>query len=111
MVSLLPSSRALRLTFAAIGAALAAHALHAVFGLGGRGLDGFFKDGLYMAIELVALGACLARVLQRARDRGAWGLICLGLAAWAGGDLVFTVWLENLSNPPYPSLGDALYLA
>jgi diguanylate cyclase (GGDEF)-like protein len=104
-------SRVLKVAFAAMLLAVAFHALHALFDLGGSSLDGFSKDGVYMAIELVAVGACAARVLRRREDRLAWALICGGLLAWTAGDLVWTVRLENLASPPYPSLADAFYLA
>jgi two-component system cell cycle response regulator len=104
-------SRALKVALAAMALAVALHASHALVGLGGSSLDGFTKDGVYTAIELVAVCICTARVLRRAEDRMAWGMICAGLLAWTAGDLVWTVWLENLSNPPYPSIADAFYLA
>jgi diguanylate cyclase (GGDEF)-like protein len=91
--------------------ALAFHALHAVVDLGGSSLDAFVGDGVYTAIELLAVGVCAARVLRRAEDRFAWGIICAGLLAWTAGDLVWTVSLENVSSPPYPSVADAFYLA
>jgi len=49
---------------------------------------------------------------RRATPRGrvAWLLVATGLLAWTGGDLVWTVWLDHVSNPPYPSIADALYL-
>ena len=53
---------------------------------------------------------CLLAAATRRRERGAWGLIGLGLLLWSGGDLVWTVWLTNLENPPYPSVADGLYL-
>ena len=31
-------------------------------------------------------------------------------ALWSGGDLVWTLWIGNLENPPYPSVADGLYL-
>ena len=39
--------------------------LGALFDLGGSSLNGFTKDGLYTAIELVAVGVCAARVRRR----------------------------------------------
>lgn len=45
----------------------------------------------------------LARVVRRRENRLAWGLITAGLLVWAAGDLVWTLWLNNLANPPYPS--------
>ena len=95
----------------AMGLAIAFDAVHALFGLGGHSLDGFAKDGVYTAIELVAVGVCAARVLQRRQDRVPWVLITAGLLTWTGGDLVWTIWLNNIANPPDPSIADPLYLA
>ena len=105
------SSRVLTIALVAMTLAIAFHALHALFGLGGSSLDGFTTDGVYTAIELTAVGVCAARVLRRREDRAAWLLVCLGLVAWSAGDLVWTVWLENLATVPYPSIADAFYFA
>ncbi len=104
-------SRALTVTFVVMGVAVALHAAHAVFGVGGVSLDDFVKDDVYTAIELVAVGVCATRVLRRRENRLAWALIATGLLAWAGGDFVWTIWLNNVENPPYPSIADPLYLA
>ena len=66
---------------------------------------------VYTGIELLAVALCFARARQRREDRTAWLLIAAGLLAWTGGDFVWTVWLGNLANPPYPSVADGLYLA
>ncbi len=47
----------------------------------------------------------------RREDRWAWALIAFGLLTWTAGDLVWTLWLNNLANPPFPSIADPLYLA
>jgi two-component system, cell cycle response regulator len=104
-------SRVLRVAALAIGVGLVFHAAHALFGLGHPSLDGFAKNWVYTAIELVAVAVCAARVLQRQQDRAAWLLITAGLLAWTGGDFVWTIWLNNVASPPYPSIADPLYLA
>jgi two-component system cell cycle response regulator len=93
----------------AIGVAF--HAAHALFGLGGHGLDSFTKDWLYTGIELIAVAVCASRVMSDRDGRPAWTLVTFGLLTWTGGDLLWTVWLGNLSNPPFPSIADGLYLA
>jgi two-component system, cell cycle response regulator len=95
---------------AAMGAGVAFQAAHALFGVGGRGWDSFTKDGVYTAVELIAVGVCAARVVSRRADRWVWSLMTFGLLSWTAGDLVWTVWLNDLANPPTPSLADALYL-
>ena len=105
-----PRSRARAATFAVLALAVAFELLHTGLGLGRPALDGVVKDGLYTAIEFVAVGLCAARVIGRREDRTAWVLITAGLLAWSGGDLLWTVWLNFLSNPPSPSVADGLYL-
>jgi len=101
----------LAVAFVAMGLAIAFHAAHAVFGFGNHWLDGFTNDGVYTAIECVAVGVCFTRALRRRGDRAAWLLIGVALLMWTGGDLVWTIWLDHVANPRYPSIADVLYLA
>jgi len=104
-------SRLLSVAVGAMGVGFAFEALHALFGLGGHGLDAFTKDGVYTAVELVAVAICATRVLRRRDDRWAWAFMTVGLLAWTGGDLIWTIWLNNVANPPTPSVADGVYLA
>src|SRR5262249_51871686 len=104
-------SRVLAIVFLTLGCAVAFHALHALAGVGHPDLDGFVKDGIYTAIELVAVALCGARAVLRREDRAAWALVTVGLLTWTGGDFVWTIWLNDVANPPYPSIADPLYLA
>jgi two-component system cell cycle response regulator len=101
----------LSVAFVAMGLATVFFALHALVGLGHPSLDGFVRDGVYTAIEFVAVGVCAARALRRQQDRTAWLLISAGLLTWTAGDFVWTIWLDNVAQPPYPSVADALYLS
>jgi len=103
--------RLLTVAFVCLAAALAFLATHALTGFGGAGLETFCNDYLYTAIELVAVSLCFLRAARRSQNRAAWLLIGCGLAAWTGGDLTWTVWLNHVESPPYPSLADGLYLA
>ncbi len=91
--------------------AVAFHAAHALLGFGGAGMEAFAKNWVYTAAEVLAVGICAGRAWRRREDRLAWGLIAFGLLAWTAGDLVWTLWLNNLSHPPFPSIADPLYLA
>jgi two-component system cell cycle response regulator len=104
-------SRTLVVVFAAVCLATAFDAAHAIAGFGGSGLDDFANEFLYTTTELTAIGLCVARAVRRREDRAAWLLISAALLAWTAGDLVWTVWLDGVSNPPYPSVADGLYLA
>ncbi|MGZ4313985.1 MAG: bifunctional diguanylate cyclase/phosphohydrolase, partial [Solirubrobacteraceae bacterium] len=103
--------RPLSIAFAAMWLAVAFHAEHAVLGFGGAGMAAFAKNWVYTAAEILAVAICVARVWCRREDRWAWGLIAFGLLAWTAGDLVWTLWLNNLADPPVPSIADWLYLA
>jgi two-component system cell cycle response regulator len=96
--------------FLALAAGLAFYATHALSRFGGAGLESFFNDYLYTALELTAVALCFARSWLRTDDRAAWLFIGSGLLAWTGGDLVWTLWLNHVAEPPYPSVADALYL-
>ncbi|HEX3433351.1 MAG TPA: diguanylate cyclase [Solirubrobacteraceae bacterium] len=99
------------LALAFAGLATLFNGAHALVGFGGAGLNDFSSEWVYTSIELVAVGLCFARALTRHEDRAAWLLIGAGLLAWTAGDLVWTLWLDDVAHPPYPSVADGLYLA
>lgn len=90
--------------------ATAFDAAHAIVGFGGAGVADFANEWVYTGIELIAIGLCVTRAVRRRDDRAAWLLIGVALLAWTGGDFVWTIWLDGVSNPPYPSVADGLYL-
>jgi two-component system, cell cycle response regulator len=94
-----------------MGIGIGVHAAHVLFGLGGHDLDALVGTWIYTAVELTAVAVCAARVVRRRENRWAWALMTFGLLTWTGGDLLWTVWLGDLANPPFPSLADALYLS
>jgi diguanylate cyclase (GGDEF)-like protein len=102
--------RAIHVGFLVLAAGLAFFAAHALSRFGGAGLESFSNDYLYTALELIAVSLCFARAWRHAEDRAAWLFIGCGLLAWTGGDLVWTLWLNKVAEPPYPSVADALYL-
>ena len=101
----------LDLATAAMGLGVLTELGHALFGLGGHGIDSFVKDGVYTAVEFLAVFVCAAGALRRRENRLAWILLSVGLLAWTAGDLTWTVWLGDSANPPTPSVADGLYLA
>jgi two-component system cell cycle response regulator len=96
--------------FAAIGLGMAFELLRAATGVGGHALDSLTSNWIYTAIEFVAVAVCVARVLQRREQRLAWTLMTVSLACWSVGDLIWTLWLDSVSNPPFPSIADLFYL-
>ena len=91
-------------------ALLLGFALHTGPGLGGEGLDSFFNDWVYNALIVVSAIGCLVRSALVKQERGAWLMLGIGIAFWAAAEILATVWLNNLEEPPYPSIADGLYL-
>ena len=100
----------MRCAFAAIGLGMAFEMLHAATGVGGATLSCVCNDWIYQAIEFVALLVCATRVVHRREQRVAWTLMTIALALWSLGDLIWSVWLEQMANPPVPSVADLAYL-
>jgi diguanylate cyclase (GGDEF)-like protein len=65
----------------------------------------------YTGVELVTIAVCGLRAFRsRGAERLALAVLGGGLAAYAAGDVYYTVALSDLPLPPYPSLSDAGYL-
>jgi two-component system, cell cycle response regulator len=90
---------------------LAAFVAHAATQAGGPSLDFFFNAWVYNGLLLLAAAACLVRVAVERAERGAWLALGIGIAAWTAGDIHYTVAYSGNGTPPFPSLGDAFYLA
>ena len=74
---------------------------------GSAGFSQFVEDWIYDFITMAAALATLARAALRRDERLTWALLGVGLLSWAAGDLYTTI----DANAPFPSIGDALYLA
>ena len=104
--------RRLNLPLAAFAVAALLFTLIAVqleTGFGGPAVGNVFANWLYDGVGVAAACACFARGL-RAGERAAWLLIGLGVLAWTAGDIYWTVALQTVADPPFPSLADAGYL-
>jgi diguanylate cyclase (GGDEF)-like protein len=94
----------------ALGLGVGFEFLRAFTNVGGQALYWFATSWVYTAVEWIAVAVCTTRAMRRSADRLAWSLMALALACWSAGDLVWTVWLNYVSNPPFPSLADVFYL-
>ena len=104
------ASPVLSLAITAMGLGVAFELLRAGTGVGGPGLDSLTQNWVYMAVEFVAIAVCAARVVRNREHRRTWALMTFALACWSLGDLLWAVWLDNLSSPPFPSVADMAYL-
>ena len=75
------------------------------------GYSRLWEVGVYNLVLWCVLGLCVARAIRQPSDRVTWVLIATGIAGYAIGTLVFSVWLQPMAVIPYPSVSDALWLA
>jgi two-component system, cell cycle response regulator len=100
----------LRVAAALSLAGLGAYAAQAAFAVCGVAATGFFEIYVYNALIVAAAGFCLYRAAAVERERGAWLMLGLGLAAWAASEAWYSIFLADDADPPMPSVSDALWL-
>jgi len=89
----------------------AAVILHDWLGVGGPDLDLAINGVIYNAVVVGAGLACLTRALRGGPERAAWLAISASILVWAGGDIWWTLYIEDNATAPYPSPADIGYLA
>ena len=102
---------ACRLLARALVALTVAYAVLAASGAGTAALRNVASRWGTGALMLGAVVLMLARAARERRERLAWTLLALGLAAWQAGNQYYWVVLEGLEEPPFPSPADAGFLA
>ena len=93
----------------AIGVLL--HCAHAMFGPDRAPYDTIAEDWIYSLVEFAGAALIFARVATNPARRWPWAAIGTGMLLWSVGDLLWTLWLDKLDAPPYPSVVDAIYFA
>jgi diguanylate cyclase (GGDEF)-like protein len=107
-----PVSRAaLRAAFALLVVIIVAAGANALFGVGSAALDEVMRTWASSAAYVIAAALVLARAIVIRESRAAWILIAVGLALYCVGNLLWTLWLENVESAPIPSLADAFWLS
>ncbi|HUA11323.1 MAG TPA: HD domain-containing phosphohydrolase [Solirubrobacteraceae bacterium] len=102
-------SRVLRAALLAAALLVVVVAAHEVFGSREDALAALCEKWVYSAAEFAAVAVCAARAFARPERRVFWSLVSGALACWTLGDLTWTVWLDGLAKPPWPSLADVFY--
>ena len=94
-----------------LATALAVHALHAVVPFGGDGVDEAITTWVYGGLLFGAALACALRAALVAHCRLPWALLAFGLAAWAAGDLYWSIAIEGTPSEDEVTLGDVGWLS
>ena len=103
--------RALTAAFAILATIIAAAGAHSAFGLGGDSLTQPIRDWASSAVYVIVAAVVALRVVRVRERRGPWMVLCVGIALYAAGNLLWALWLEHVEAPPIPSICDALWLA
>jgi signal transduction histidine kinase len=90
---------------------LAGYALHALFGVGGHRLDGFYLKWINDAIVLLSAAICVWRAVAVRAERLAWALIGAAMASAGLGNIYYSIFLIDKNPLPIPSVADGLWLA
>jgi diguanylate cyclase (GGDEF)-like protein len=107
-----PAERAgLRCALAVLALLVVTGAANALLGFGGSAVGSLIRTwgasfGYVLAAAIVVLRA--ARI---PRQRRAWMLLAIGLSLYGIGNIVWTVWYDQLRAPPIPSISDGLWLS
>jgi hypothetical protein len=91
-------------------AGLLAYGVHTLVGDGGR-VSAFFDNAVYYGLLVAAIALCTLRAVAAPAHRVAWALLAAGVACWTAGDVYWTIALDDVPEPPFPSFADIGYLA
>src|SRR5271154_6928720 len=116
--SLLPLSSALRpaerrmlgTATAVLVALLAATGAHAVFGIGGRGVEQPIRDWVTSAVYILVGVIVCWRAVRTTDARSSWMIFAFGISIYGLGNVLWAAWIEHLPNPPIPSICDGMWL-
>jgi diguanylate cyclase (GGDEF)-like protein len=116
--SLLPLSSGLRPTerrtlaaaTAFLIAIVAATGAHAIFGIGGRGVETPIRDWLTSAVYILVGVIVCWRAVRTTESRTSWIIFAFGISIYGLGNVLWAAWIEHLPNPPIPSICDGMWL-
>jgi diguanylate cyclase (GGDEF)-like protein len=101
---------ALRAGFTVLVAILALTFINATLGLGGTALELTIREWLSCVVYILVAAIVALRVFHGGAQRRSWALFAVGLSLYGLGNVLWSVWVGNLQNPPIPSICDALWL-
>ncbi|MCW2967851.1 MAG: putative rane protein, partial [Solirubrobacteraceae bacterium] len=84
---------------------------HTLIGFGGHVLNGVIRDWASALVYVLAALVVALRAVQVRENRGPWIAISIGVSLYGLGNLLWSLWLEHVPNPPIPSVCDGLWLA
>jgi diguanylate cyclase (GGDEF)-like protein len=102
--------RALVVGFSVLVGVVDVTVANAVFGVGGRAVETVIRDWLSCVVYMLVAGIVALRAIRGRTHRRSWALFAVGLSLYALGDVLWSLWIGHLQNPPIPSISDGLWL-
>ena len=102
---------ALVVAFGLLLAMLTVTAGNAIFGIGGDAAVKPIRDWLSSAVYVLVATIVALRALRIEDRRLSWGIFAAGLSLYGLGNVLWSAWIEHLTNPPIPSICDGLWLS
>ena len=87
---------------------LVATAANAVFGIGGKAAIEPIDDWLSSAAYIVVAAIVALRAFRAQENRLPLALFAVGLRLYGLRNVLWSLWIERLQNPPIPSICDGL---
>jgi diguanylate cyclase (GGDEF)-like protein len=103
-------SRMLRVVTGLLLAIVAATGAHAIFGIGGRGVEQPIRDWLTSAVYILVGVIVCWRAVRTTEARSSWMIFAFGISIYGLGNVLWAAWIEHLPNPPIPSICDGMWL-
>ena len=94
--------------FALLLLILVATAANAVFGIGGKAAIEPIDDWLSSAAYIVVAAIVALRAFRAQENRLPLALFAVGLRLYGLRNVLWSLWIERLQNPPIPSICDGL---
>ena len=89
---------------------MALTAANAILGVGGVSLELLIREWLSCVVYILVAAIVALRAIRGGAHRRSWALFAVGLSLYGLGNVLWTVWIGQLQNPPIPSISDGLWL-
>jgi diguanylate cyclase (GGDEF)-like protein len=103
--------RALRIALAGLVLIVLATVENAVVGFGGEAFSDLVRTWGASAAYVIAAAVVVLRAVRVPQSRAAWMLLAIGLTLYGAGNVVWSVFYDDLAAPPIPSISDGLWLS
>ncbi len=110
MMSSITQPLALRAVLGLIGTIIVV-SLVPTFGWGGEDMRVVMRDWAPVTVYVLVGALAITRAVTVRQARGSWTVLAVGLCLYAAGNLLWSLWAENLTDPPIPSICDVLWLS